>query len=90
MVRLKVKVVPGAKRNRVVGRLGDSVKVQVTAAPERGKANQAVVAVLADFFGVGRSAITIESGQTDARKRVCIEGVDAALVEQKLGPAETD
>ncbi|HWE97792.1 MAG TPA: DUF167 domain-containing protein [Tepidisphaeraceae bacterium] len=48
---LNVKVVPGAKRDRVVGRYGDGVKVQVSAPPEDGKANRAVVGVLAASLG---------------------------------------
>src|SRR5438309_9293891 len=68
MPTLQVKVVPGASRNRVVGMLGDALKVQVAAAPEKGKANEAVRAVLAEFFGVKIGQVELISGQTRPRK----------------------
>ena len=52
-MRLELKVVPKASRDRVVGWLGDRLKVQVRAAPERGKANAAVEALLAEILGAG-------------------------------------
>ena len=47
MATIEVKVVPGASRDRVVGRYGDGIKVQVSAPPEGGRANKAVVDVIA-------------------------------------------
>ncbi|MGI9178416.1 MAG: DUF167 domain-containing protein, partial [Pirellulales bacterium] len=41
--RLRVKIVPGSSRNEIVGWLGDALKIKVTAPPEKGKANDAVV-----------------------------------------------
>ena len=52
MATLSVKVVPGASRDRVAGMLGDALKVQVSAPPEAGKANKAVLRVLAEFLNV--------------------------------------
>lgn len=72
--RLQVKVVPGASRNRVAGRYGDGVKVQVMAPPEKGKANDAVLEVLAEWLGVRAGAIRVESGQTQPRKVVVVDG----------------
>jgi len=46
--RLKVKVVPGSSRDQIAGWLGDALKIKVTAPPERGKANEAVIEILAD------------------------------------------
>lgn len=43
MGRLAVKVVPGSSRDQIVGRLGDALKIKVTAPAEKGKANTAVV-----------------------------------------------
>src|SRR5437868_10730221 len=65
---LQVKVVPGSSRNRVVGMLGDALKVQVAAAAEKGKANEAVREVLAEFFGVKLGQVELISGQTQPRK----------------------
>ena len=47
VVTLIVKVVPGSSRDRIVGKYGDALKVQVSAAPERGRANEAVIALIA-------------------------------------------
>jgi uncharacterized protein (TIGR00251 family) len=73
-VRLQLKVVPKSSKNRVVGWVGDRLKVQVTAPPERGKANEAVVGVLADALGVPRSRVRIVSGETAPLKTVEIDG----------------
>ena len=69
---LQVKVVPGASRSRVAGRYGEGVKVQVSAAPEKGKANEAVLEVLAQWLGVKAQQLSIRSGHTQPRKQVQI------------------
>jgi uncharacterized protein (TIGR00251 family) len=84
MATLSIKVVPGAKRNRVVGKYGDAIKVQVSAPPEGGKANGAVVAVLAEALGVGVRQVWITRGHTRARKTVEVDGVDQATAERLL------
>lgn len=84
MPTLQVKVVPGASRDRVVGMLGDALKVQVAAAPEKGKANDAVRGVLAEFFGVKIGQIQLISGQTQPRKTFLVNGVNDAAFRQKL------
>ncbi|QOV89843.1 DUF167 domain-containing protein [Humisphaera borealis] len=84
MATLNVKVVPGASRDRVAGRYGDGVKVQVSAPPEDGKANKAVIKVLADFLGIRPDHIQISRGHTQPRKVVAIEGMDQATLDGKL------
>jgi hypothetical protein len=73
MVTLSVKVVPGSSRSRIAGRYGDGIKVQVAAAAEKGKANKAVVEVIAEAFGVRESQVVIVSGHTQPRKMVQID-----------------
>jgi len=66
-----VKVIPRASRAEVVGTMADgSLKVKVTAVPEKGKANQEVCEVLARHFGVSESRVTIIAGRTSTRKWV--------------------
>ena len=84
MATLNIKVVPGAKKNRVVGKYGDAIKVQVSAPPEDGKANDAVVELLAKALGVGVRQIAIVRGHTQPRKTVEVTGMDQAAAEQKL------
>lgn len=83
-MKISVKVVPRSGRNAVTGWVGDAVKVCVTAAPERGKANAAVVEVLAEALGVPKAAVQIMAGATSARKIVQVEGLDAAEARRRL------
>lgn len=78
-MRLHLKVVPKSSRDRIAGWIGDRLKVQVTAAPERGKANEAVVDVLAAALGLPRARVRIVSGETSPLKTVEIDGGDDLL-----------
>jgi uncharacterized protein len=73
-LELRLKIVPGASRNRVVGLLGDRLKLQVAAPPEDGKANKAVIACLATWLGVSKQAVTLRSGHSQPQKTVLIPG----------------
>ncbi len=84
-VRVRLKVTPKAKRAQIGGLLdepegGKALKVAVTAAPEDGKANAAVIALLAREWGVVKSAISVVSGATDRRKLVEIRGPSQDLL----------
>ena len=86
-IRLRLKVAPKAKRNAIGGWLDEPdgsrmLKVAVTAAPEDGKANAAVIALLAKEFGVAKSAISVVAGATDRRKIVEIRGPSAELMQK--------
>jgi uncharacterized protein (TIGR00251 family) len=85
MATFSLKVVPGARKNRVVGKYGDAIKIQVSAPPEQGKANQAVIALLSEVLGVGPQQIQILRGHTQPRKIVEISGIDQVTAEAKLG-----
>jgi uncharacterized protein (TIGR00251 family) len=79
-----VRLTPKAKANRVAGLadLGEgatALKVSVTAAPERGKANAALLGLLAKQWRLPKSALSLVAGATDRRKLVRIEGGDALL-----------
>ncbi len=68
-VELAVHASPGAGRTQVVGRHGDALKVRVAAPPEKGRANEALVTVLAEAFGVAAKDVTIVAGETSRSKR---------------------
>jgi uncharacterized protein len=79
-----VKVVPGASRERVMGMLGDALKVAVSSPPEGGKANQAVIELLASELGLSKASVAIVRGHTNPRKEVSISGIDSPTLKQKL------
>jgi uncharacterized protein (TIGR00251 family) len=82
--RLKVKVVPGASRTEIVGRLGEALKVRVAVPPEGGQANREVVALLAAKVGLPLAAVSVVSGQTAASKVVAFQGLDAVALRARL------
>ena len=83
-VRLPIKAVPGARQDRIVGALGGALKVAVSAAPERGQANRAIIALLASRLGIVISRITLARGLTQPRKEVVIRGLSASDVRRLL------
>ena len=84
-VRIQVKAVPGAKRDEIVGRLGDRLKVRVSAPPEGGKANEAICALIAEALGVKARDVRIVGGLSRAEKTVEVDGSDEAAVEALFG-----
>jgi uncharacterized protein len=84
-VTFAIRVQPRAKRNAIVGELGDALKVALTAPPVDGKANQACVEFFSDVLRVPRSAVMIAAGQTSRNKVIRVVGISAALVRERLG-----
>ncbi len=73
--QIEVRVQPRAKRNAIEAVAGGPVKAYVTAPPEDGKANEAVVALLAKALGVAKGRVTIVRGYRSRTKVVKIEGL---------------
>lgn len=86
-VTIRVRVRAGARRSGVVGELDGALRIDVTAAPERGKANRAVAEVLADVLRVARSAIELVSGAANANKRFLAVGVAASEAQRRIAAA---
>jgi uncharacterized protein (TIGR00251 family) len=86
-VVLRLHVRPGAGRTGVVGRHGDALKVSVAAPPDKGRANEAVLALVADVLGVGRSAVDLMAGPASRSKRVVVRGRTPEEVRIALGNA---
>jgi hypothetical protein len=85
---LSVRVHPGARKNGVTGIHADAVKIAMTAPPADGKANEALIAFLADALRLPRARIMLVSGLTSRAKMVRITGKSAAEVAAALFPAE--
>ena len=82
-VAVTVKVMPRARREGVEPADGDvALRVRVTAAPEAGKANAAVIALLARHWRVPKSAIEITAGGTGRVKRILVRGEPGPLLQQ--------
>jgi uncharacterized protein len=85
--RLRLRVAPGAARAGVVGRHGDAWKVRVAAPPEGGRANEAVVRLLAETLSVPREAVTLVSGHGGRDKIVELAGLGPSQIEHRLSSA---
>ena len=79
---------PGAGRSGVVGRHGDAWKVRVTAAPERGRANDALVGLLSETLSIPRRDVTLVAGHAGRDKIVELAGISAPEIEDRLSSAE--
>ena len=79
---LSVRAVPRSSRAGIDGVAGDALKVRIRSAPVDGKANKELVEVLADAFGIPKSAVTIKGGETSRLKRIVLRGVRKDQVER--------
>lgn len=86
-VQIHVKAVPGASRSRIVGWLGDHLKVAVAAPPEGGKANKAICQLLAEALSVKVQDVQVVAGPINPRKRVMVAGLSVEQVKDKLPKA---
>jgi uncharacterized protein (TIGR00251 family) len=86
-LRLRLRVSPGSGRAAIAGRHGDAWKVSITEAPEHGRANDAVVRLLANVLALPRDAVAIVSGHNAREKIVELTGVGPALIERRLTSA---
>ena len=82
--RLRLRVKPGSRRQRLLGALGGALKLEVHAAPERGKANVAVSALLAKSLEVPPSTVSIVAGGGSRDKLAEISGLSAQEVVERL------
>jgi len=88
-VQFAVKAVPGASRDRIVGPIGEALKVQVAAPPESGKANARLCEVLARALLVPMRAVQVARGHGSSRKVVVVQGLPVEVVLDRLAAAVT-
>ena len=82
---IAVKAVAGASRDRIVGVLGDALKITTAAAPEKGKANKAIAATLAKALGVDRRSVALVAGAASPRKEFRIAGLSTSQLRKRIG-----
>jgi uncharacterized protein (TIGR00251 family) len=79
-----VKVVPRSSKTAIAGVLGGMLKIKLSAAPEKGKANESRIEFFADTRGVRRTAVKIKSGHTSPVKTVEITSISTEKILRKL------
>ena len=85
MTIIRVRAQPKASRNEVVEYRDDVLRVRVTAPPEDGKANAAVIVLLAESLGIARSRVRITRGHSYRDKLVEVESMDGVELRRRLG-----
>jgi uncharacterized protein len=81
---LPVVAQPGARRNAVLGERAGALRVAVTAPPDKGKANAAIRAMLAERLGCKAARIALVSGAASRQKRFLIGGLDPEALRRRL------
>ena len=84
---LVVRVKPRAARPGLLGRHGAGIKVAVRAVPERGKANEELLRVLAKLLRVPTTALAVVGGEHAQDKRLRVAGITSAELERRLAAA---
>ncbi|NQT40960.1 MAG: DUF167 domain-containing protein [Planctomycetes bacterium] len=85
---LSVRARPGARRNAVEGCHDGALKVSVTQAPEKGKANKAIIALLSKTLGLRKSQFELLSGETSPRKRFLVRDATPEQIQQQVDAVE--
>jgi uncharacterized protein (TIGR00251 family) len=83
-ISIRIKVVPGSSRDRIVGELGDELKIAVSKPPQDGAANAAVVALLSKQLGISKNQIQIVRGHSNPHKELLIAGLSPAALRERL------
>lgn len=81
---LPVRAQPGARKAGVLGEQGSALKVAVTAPPEDGRANKALIEALRDLLKLKRSQVELLSGETSRDKKFLIRGMTKAEMKDRL------
>ena len=84
---LAVRAQPGAKKNAIVGEQAGALKVSVTAPAQDGRANEALIELLAAALKLRRSQFTLLNGATNRNKVFLVEGVSAELLQELVNTA---
>jgi uncharacterized protein (TIGR00251 family) len=83
-VVLPIRAQPGSRKNELKGEQAGALKVAVTQVAERGKANRAILELLADELELKKSQLELLSGETSSQKRLLIRGISLADLAARL------
>ncbi len=86
MAHLKVRVSPASRKEEIVGWMDDTLRVRVKAPPERGKATDAVLRLIASKLGLRAAQVTLKRGGGSRDKLLHIDGLTNDEVHERLGP----
>ena len=81
---LAVRAQPGARKNAVLGEQAGALKVSVTAPPEDGRANAAIMELLREWLGLKRSQVELRTGPTNRNKAFLIRGLTVEELRAKI------
>jgi uncharacterized protein (TIGR00251 family) len=87
---LPVRAQPGARKAGIVGEHAGALKVAVTAPPEDGRANKALLEVLREALGLKRSQLELLSGATSREKRFLVHGLTLTELAARIASALPD
>ena len=88
MARLKLHVTPGAREDRIIGWREGSLRLKVRARPEKGRANEAALRLLAGRLGLRRASLGIVRGAASRDKLVEVDGLSEDELRRRLGAAD--
>lgn len=86
--RIDVRLIPRAARSEIVGFEGEVLRVRVTAPPVDGRANAALIELLATMLGVRKADVRIVAGQTSRQKVIAVDGLATDEVRRRIGGVE--
>ncbi len=81
---LHVRAQPGARRNAITGIHAGALKIAVTAAPEKGKANAAIVSVLCKQLNLSPSQVAVIAGESSRQKKILIAGISSDELQRRI------
>ena len=85
MAYLKVRVTPGARETGITGWQDETLRLKVREPAEKGRANEAVVRLLAKALALPQSSITLKRGATSREKLFNVDGLDDPEIRRRLG-----
>ena len=86
-IRLRLRVKPGGRRQRLIGAYGGALKLEVSAAPEKGRANAAVIRLLSEALGIRPNQVEIVAGTASQDKIAVVTGCSVDEIAARLASA---